>query len=163
MDIFSLVFQFSFLSPSLWETARYRLKYCLKEPLSQKQSINRSHAFLFGPLKITLRFHALLLRFRNIIFCSIKVPYNSHSLLFHSLKNQSLRKTLRSHALFFHSFKLVFLFLKIKCNSYALLFLSHLIKIHFLIIIFRSLNLTFRCNAIVFRFFAKTIRKLKIL
>ena len=25
------------LSPSLWETARYRLKYCLKGPLSPKQ------------------------------------------------------------------------------------------------------------------------------
>ena len=24
------------LSPSLWETARYRLKYCLKGPLNQK-------------------------------------------------------------------------------------------------------------------------------
>ena len=35
-DIFSLVYHFSFLSPSLWETARYRLKYCLKEPLSPK-------------------------------------------------------------------------------------------------------------------------------
>ena len=36
LDIFSLIFHFSFLSPSLWETARYRLKYCLKGPLSQK-------------------------------------------------------------------------------------------------------------------------------
>ena len=33
-DIFTLVYQFSFLSPSLWETALYRLKYCLKGPLS---------------------------------------------------------------------------------------------------------------------------------
>ena len=30
LDIFSLVCHFSFLSPSLWETVRYRLKYCLK-------------------------------------------------------------------------------------------------------------------------------------
>ena len=29
-----------FLSPSLWETARYRLKYCLKGPLSPKQPTN---------------------------------------------------------------------------------------------------------------------------
>ena len=36
-DIFSLVYHFSVLSPSLWETARYRLKYCLKGPLSPKQ------------------------------------------------------------------------------------------------------------------------------
>ena len=28
---------FSPLSPSLWETARYRLKYCLKGPLNVKQ------------------------------------------------------------------------------------------------------------------------------
>ena len=30
LDIFSLVYHFSFPSPSLRETARYRLKYCLK-------------------------------------------------------------------------------------------------------------------------------------
>ena len=38
LDIFTLVYPFSSLSPSLWETARYRLKYCLKRPLSPKQS-----------------------------------------------------------------------------------------------------------------------------
>ena len=37
LDIVSFVYQFSLLSPSLWETARYRLKYCLKGSLSQKQ------------------------------------------------------------------------------------------------------------------------------
>ena len=36
LDIFFLVYYFSFLSPSLSETARYRLKYCLKGPLSPK-------------------------------------------------------------------------------------------------------------------------------
>ena len=35
LDIFSLICPFSPLSPSLWETARYRLKYCLKGPLNQ--------------------------------------------------------------------------------------------------------------------------------
>ena len=40
LDIFSLVYHFSFLSPSLWETARYRLKFCLKVPLSHKQPTN---------------------------------------------------------------------------------------------------------------------------
>ena len=34
LDIFSLIYLFSFLSPSLWETVRYRLKYCLKGPLN---------------------------------------------------------------------------------------------------------------------------------
>ena len=30
LDIFSLVYHFSPLSPSLWETARFRLNYCLR-------------------------------------------------------------------------------------------------------------------------------------
>ena len=30
LDIFSLVYHFSFLTPSFLETAQYRLKYCLK-------------------------------------------------------------------------------------------------------------------------------------
>ena len=34
LDIFSLIYLFSFLSPCLWETAQYRLKYCLEGPLS---------------------------------------------------------------------------------------------------------------------------------
>ena len=33
---FTLIYPFSSLSPSLWETARYRLKYCLKGPLNPK-------------------------------------------------------------------------------------------------------------------------------
>ena len=41
LDIFSLIYHFSFLSPSLWETARYRLKYCLKGPLSPNQPTNQ--------------------------------------------------------------------------------------------------------------------------
>ena len=32
---------FSPLPPSLWETARYRLKYCLKRPLNPKQPTNQ--------------------------------------------------------------------------------------------------------------------------
>ena len=43
--IFSLVYPFSFLSPSLWETARYRLKYCLKGPLRPKQPTNQPYFF----------------------------------------------------------------------------------------------------------------------
>ena len=44
LDGFSLVYHFSFLSPFLWETARYRLKYCLKGPLNPKQPTNH-HPF----------------------------------------------------------------------------------------------------------------------
>ena len=36
-DIFTLIYLFSPLSPSLWETAQYRLKYCLKGPLNPKE------------------------------------------------------------------------------------------------------------------------------
>ena len=36
LDIFTLIYPFSPLSPSLWEAARYRLKYCLKRPLDPK-------------------------------------------------------------------------------------------------------------------------------
>ena len=36
LDIFNLIYPFFPLSPSLWETARYRLKYCLKGPLNPK-------------------------------------------------------------------------------------------------------------------------------
>ena len=39
--VFILIYPFSPLSPSLWETARYRLKYCLKGPLNPKQSTNQ--------------------------------------------------------------------------------------------------------------------------
>ena len=38
LDIFSLIYPFFPLSPSLWETARYRLKYCLKGPLNPKST-----------------------------------------------------------------------------------------------------------------------------
>ena len=36
-----LIYPFSPLSPSLWETARYRLKYCLKGALNPKQPNNQ--------------------------------------------------------------------------------------------------------------------------
>ena len=43
LDIFTLIYPFSPLSPSLWETARYRLKYCLKGPLNPKQPNQPNH------------------------------------------------------------------------------------------------------------------------
>ena len=44
LDIFSVVYHFPFLTPSLWKTARYRLKYCLKGPLSQNQPTNQLYS-----------------------------------------------------------------------------------------------------------------------
>ena len=51
LDNFTLIYPFSPLSPCLWETVRYRLKYCLKGPLSLKQPTNQLHA------KQTVCFH----------------------------------------------------------------------------------------------------------
>ena len=41
LDIFTLICPFSPFSPSLWEMARYRLKYCLEGPLNPKQPNNQ--------------------------------------------------------------------------------------------------------------------------
>ena len=46
LDVFTLVYPFFPLSPSLWETARYRLKYCLKGPLNPKTT-NQIQSELF--------------------------------------------------------------------------------------------------------------------
>ena len=40
LDIFTLLYLISPLSPPLWETVRYRLKYCLKGPLNPKRPTN---------------------------------------------------------------------------------------------------------------------------
>ena len=41
LNSFTLIYPFFPLSPSLWETVRYRLKYCLKGPLNRKQPTNQ--------------------------------------------------------------------------------------------------------------------------
>ena len=46
LDVFALICPFFPLSPSLLEMARYRLKYCLKGPLNQKQPTNRRPIFV---------------------------------------------------------------------------------------------------------------------
>ena len=48
LDIFTLLYPFSPLSPSLWETARYRLKYCLKGPLNPKQPTKATRMVVQG-------------------------------------------------------------------------------------------------------------------
>ena len=47
VDIFTLSYPFSPLSPSLWETVRYRLKYSLKGPLNPKQPTNQHFDSLY--------------------------------------------------------------------------------------------------------------------
>ena len=48
LDIFTLIYPFSPLSPSLWETARYRLKYCLEGPLNPKLPATYLHVEIAG-------------------------------------------------------------------------------------------------------------------
>ena len=42
---FSLVYHFSFLSPCLWETARYRLKKCLSQRAVKPKTTNKPKLF----------------------------------------------------------------------------------------------------------------------
>ena len=52
LDIFTLLYPFSPLSPSLWETARYRLKFCLKGPLNPNQPTNWLQHILFRKISM---------------------------------------------------------------------------------------------------------------
>ena len=74
LDIFSLIYHFSFLSPSLWETARYRLKYCLKGPLSPKQptTSHSFHRYLFLRLlpPVLCGYYKLTMSQRNMMAAS---------------------------------------------------------------------------------------------
>ena len=59
LDIFTLIYPLSPPSPSLWETARYRLKYCLKRPLTPNQPTNQLSSItslFFLPLWETARY-----------------------------------------------------------------------------------------------------------
>ena len=48
LDIFTLIYLLPSPSPSLWETARYRLKYCFKGPLNPNNQPTNQH-FLIRP------------------------------------------------------------------------------------------------------------------
>ena len=54
----------SLLSPSLWETARYRLKYCLKGPLNPKQPTNQ-------PRQIFTPYDCLLISVSFTVLCCV--------------------------------------------------------------------------------------------
>ena len=56
LDIFTLDYPFCPLSPSLWETARYRLKYCLKGPLNPKQPTKPTNGHFYSHLSFLSSF-----------------------------------------------------------------------------------------------------------
>ena len=82
LDIFTLIYPFSPLSPSLSETARYRLKYCLKGPLNPKQPTNqlinsaKVNGYTFRASNSTLLIFVSLLStgqlFKERICCSMR-------------------------------------------------------------------------------------------
>ena len=72
LDIFSLVYHFSFLSPSLWERVRYRLKYCLKGSLTpntskQARQVSVSYSVVDHCLMLFMRLHPdIITKFCNV-------------------------------------------------------------------------------------------------
>ena len=54
LDILTLLYPFSPLSPSLWETARYRLKYCLKGQPNPKQP-TKIHFYLSKEIRLDIK------------------------------------------------------------------------------------------------------------
>ena len=87
LDIFTLIYPFSPLSPSLWETARYRPKYCLKGPLNPKQPTNQRTALarilIFGIYRRTSMAPTLMARLPRLFQTRSWVPWNrSHSCRF---------------------------------------------------------------------------------
>ena len=77
LDIFPLIYPFSSLSSSLWETARYRLKYCIKGLLNPKQPTNQF--FILNSAE-----HDFFL------FTNVKMPTSVGTLTFVSRKNSIL-------------------------------------------------------------------------
>ena len=71
LDIFTLFYPYSTLSPSLWETARYRLKYCLKGPLNPKQPTNQPNQIIFIIQAISNKYN---------VYGFLLVPFGLHKL-----------------------------------------------------------------------------------
>ena len=75
LDIFTLLYQLSPLSP-LWETALYRLKYCLKGPLNSNKPTNpwRGDAYHITDSE----FPSVVIRISWYLI-NVTVPYKSGS------------------------------------------------------------------------------------
>ena len=86
VDIFTLHHLFSPLSPALWETTRYKLKYCLKGPLNPKTPTNQ-------PIKLPYLFPGPVLKvvicgkFKNLNKIKKKISLKFHRLLIFVILN----------------------------------------------------------------------------
>ena len=83
LDIFTLLYLISSLSPSLWETARYRLKYCLKGPLNPKQPTLNN--FSISASLSTVSFSLYIkrnLKYLTVSYRSESKNYPTHFFLF---------------------------------------------------------------------------------
>ena len=85
LDIFTLIYPFSPLSPSLWETARYRLKYCLKGQLNTNQPTNQ--LFPDTPTKTDQIYHDVDIEGSN--------PIKEHPYRMNPTKLQYLRREIQ--------------------------------------------------------------------
>ena len=74
LDIFTLLYPFS---PSLWETARYRLKYCLKGPLNPKTTNQ--------PNSIFNHFLKWCIAVQFLVSLRIRAVWSKHLLLAHTI------------------------------------------------------------------------------
>ena len=69
LDIFTLLYLFTPLSPSLRETAGYRLKYCFKGPLKNNQPTNPSRTSVVAPQCYMLRLYIYGLQLLLLYCC----------------------------------------------------------------------------------------------
>ena len=83
LDIFTLIYPFSPLSPSLWETARYRLKYCLKGPLLSKTTNQPTSLYFVCHVGISTE---ILLHTCTYMYCHCISSFKSHYWLSNSIE-----------------------------------------------------------------------------
>ena len=84
LDILTVIYPFFPLSPSLWETARYRLKYCLKGLLNPKPT-NQPNQFK-EQTRICIKKHhrgdnSKSIKVRALLFCTRQSVIPCSSLL----------------------------------------------------------------------------------
>ena len=89
LDIFTLLYLFSSLSPSLWETARYKLKHCLNQPTNLLSEENKTWCFMWIPCQAEDSHENIKSYFEENktwcftwIPCQAKDPHENISLIF---------------------------------------------------------------------------------